>query len=86
MKESEATQKWCPFARLIIAMPHKTLVGATEFMSIPAHNRVQKGPEHHTVTPCVGSNCAAWIRDQPPAEDGIAVINIEPYGHCGLAR
>lgn len=76
MKETDAMQKWCPFGRQIIAAKDPKVIGGTQFLSIPAHNRVVVGPQQNMTTPCIGSNCAVWRPDD----------NMEGYGGCGLVR
>ena len=75
MIESEAKQKWCPFARMVI--PDE---GA---MSITTHNRAAQAKDataDHVA--CIASDCMAWRwipEVKMPHEQS------DNEGYCGLA-
>ena len=70
MKEKDAKQKWCPFARVPMR-PEKDIIVST--------NRNFNG-EMDLSAKCLGSDCACWVDTTPHID------NIDATGYCGLVN
>lgn len=90
--ETEAKEKWCPFAR----------IGGGAGMDGAAYNRIQHhGDISHGASTCLGSGCMAWrvaLRPNPAfvemgntwpdsrtPEQKIPYLRNHERGYCGLA-
>lgn len=94
MKEEEAKNKWCPFARVVsIAFSDdakgdddRLCAGIPEAMP---HNRmvISSGDDDSwdiTSLRCIGSDCMAWRWDDVD-QPRYGPSNTLRHGHCGLA-
>ena len=72
MTEQDATQKWCPFARVALI----SYVDADSISGMASINRETAIPEISKQCNCIASQCMAW---RPIYESG------NGHGYCGLA-
>ena len=69
MTEQDATQKWCPFARVALI----SYVDADSISGMASINRDTAIPELSKQCNCIASQCMAWQPDHPmlvPAGNG----------------
>lgn len=82
MTPEEAKEKWCPFARVIVAKQKND----ANIVGVPvSFNRIAIARSDRTIldssTKCMADKCMAWRWSEQPA-----IIPAPPQtGYCGLA-